>query len=181
MWGGNPTIQASGGSSVFLAGGNLICNGTISSDFCTPGTGTAIQIDHVSALMDVAGQVADFNFPALGDVLFGSGSVQLQSTADLGTGNPGGSPSIMWTTGSGGITVLQNSSFRLQGGVQISGTVNLEQGSNAFFNKSRGGTNNVTSILCPFVSIPSAHVGGPNSLATPTLHLSGNMASTAAN
>jgi hypothetical protein len=175
--GGAPTIQASGGSSVFLAGGNLICNGSISSSVCTPAGGTVMQIDHVSSLLDLAGQIPDFNFPALADNVFGTGTIVLQSNADLGTGVQGGQPSITWT---GNITVEQNSSFRLQGGTKINGTVNLEQGSNGFFNKSNGSTNVVTSVLCPFISVASAHVGGPSAVS-PALTLSGNIASTTSN
>jgi hypothetical protein len=174
--GGATTIQASGGSSVFLAGGNLICNGSISSSVCTPAGGVVMQIDHVSSLLDLAGQIVDFDFPALGDNVFGTGLIELQSTADLGSGTPGGNISITWT---GNISTEQNSSFRLQGGVKINGTVNLSQGSNGFFNKSNGGTNAVTSVLCPFISIPSAHVAGPANVS-PALTLSGNIASTTA-
>jgi hypothetical protein len=181
IWSAGNTILATGASSVFLAGGNLICNGSVAAGTCTPAGGTAIDLEHVAALVGVEGVIGDANYPALGDTLFGGGAVVLQSSVDLGTGNQSAAASITWTTGAAGIVVAQNSSLRLEGGVQINGAITLTQGSNGFFNKTKGGVNNVTGgVACPFTLIPSSHVAGSTSVsATPPVVLSGSMTSTA--
>jgi hypothetical protein len=86
------------------------------------------------------------------DHFTGTGTVEMQSDMEIGTGSA--TPSI-WT---GAITVQQNSSFRLDGGISITGGVSLIQGSNGFFNKSLGGTNSV-AVTC--TGTDSAHVAGP--------------------
>jgi hypothetical protein len=155
-------VRASDNSIIVLAGGTMVCSAA-----CTGSTsGVAVAIDHVSSLIEVA--PAQFGYGAGVDQIFGSGQVQLQSTVDLGIGpTGGGAPNLTWNTGSGGsIAVAQNSSFRLEGGVSITGGVVLGQGSNGFFNTSAGGTNVVSvGVTCPFSAIPSAHVVAGNSSA----------------
>jgi hypothetical protein len=161
-----PTIEASFNSVVALAGGNAVCSGSLAFSTCTPGDGLAIEIDHVSTLIDVP--AADFGYTAGQDFVGGGGSVLLQSTVDLGLGNiPGGMPSLAWNTGgSSGISVAQNSSFRLNGGATITGPVKLSQSSNGFFNITKTGTNTVTAgVSCPFTAIPGAHIVAANSNA----------------
>lgn len=109
----------------------------------------------------------------------------MQSTMDLGKGlvSSGLStvPSLSWMTGTPGLTIKQNSSFRLQGGATISGPLNLTQSSNGFFNKSSGGTNTVTGgILCPFNTVPAAYVGGSTAVS-PTPSLASSLQSAAKN
>jgi hypothetical protein len=160
-------IRASDNSIIALAGGNTICSAACS----TSTSGTAVTIDHVSTLIQVSAVL--FGYTAAQDMLFGNGIVQLQSTVDLGVGLISGLPSLAWTvqnTASNGISVAQNSSFRLEGGATISnsGGVQLGQGSNGFFNTSAGGTNTVNGgVICPFTNIPSAHVvaGNTNALS----------------
>ena len=156
-----PTVGGSDNSVIALAGGNTICSGACNSSM----TGLAVSVDHVSTLIQVA--PAEFGYAAAQDMLFGGGTVQLQSTADLGVGTIGasGPPSLAWTTGTGAIAVSQNSSFRLQGGTAITGSLSLAQGSNGIFNVANGGTNSVSGgVSCPFVAIPAAHVAGQNSV-----------------
>jgi hypothetical protein len=175
--GGNTTIQASGTSTLALAGGNLICHGAISGGVCSPTAGTAIVINHVGALIQVNG-LADFNYTPAQDIVFGTALVQLQSTFDIGAGLISGQPSIVWTTGAGGIVASQNSSLRLQGGAQVNGTIALLQGSNGFFNKSQGGSNTVTGgVSCAWTSIPSAHIAVVNGSLSPAPTLIGNILS----
>ncbi len=76
------------------------------------------------------------------------------STVDLGTGIQNSSPSITWTTGAGSISVAQNSSLRLQGGVQINGAIVLGQGSNGFFVELAGGTNAVSGGVSCTAALP---------------------------
>ncbi len=154
-------VQASDNSVIALAGGNMVCSGA-----CTGSTtGVAVVIDHVSTLIDVP--PAEFGYPVAADAIFGSGEAQLQSTIDLGQGLVSGSPSLTWNTGGASIAVAQNSSFRLQGGVSITGAVALAQASNGFFNTTAGGTNTVSvGVSCPFNAIPNAHVV-PGTLSPP--------------
>jgi hypothetical protein len=174
------TLQVTGGSLLALAGGNIICNGSmdlgIPTPFCAAATGSSdvvIEVDHVSALYDL-GAITGFNFTPQADTITGAGVLELQSTADLGAGQISGQPSLNWTTGSNGISVAQNSSLRLQGGVNITGSIALAQGSNGFVNLSTTpgvpNANTVSAgISCPFVNIPSAHLQlGKNSLAPST-------------
>ena len=180
--GAGPVIEASSGSVIALAGGNTICNGTFNGATCQAGTGTALQIDHVASLVQISG--ADFGYTAASDTVTGSGSAVLQSTIDLGLGLINSSPSLTWTTGSGGISVAQNSSLRLQGGATITGTLNFIQSSNGFFNKSKGTPNGVTQILCPFATLPAAHIAvgnAGNPPVTPFPVVSTNFLSTAKN
>ena len=154
--GAGPVIEASSGSVIALAGGNKICNGSFSGATCNAGAGMAIEIDHVASLVQV--NPADFGYTAAPELVTGTGTAILQSTIDLGRGIVASSPSLTWTMGSGAISVAQNSSFRLDGGVTISGQLKISQSSNGFFNLSQGGGNAVTAILCPFTSIPASHV-----------------------
>ncbi|HXQ52412.1 MAG TPA: hypothetical protein VN802_15065 [Stellaceae bacterium] len=170
--GGTITIEATGTSTIALAGGNIICNGSLSGSTCsTPFATAAISIDHVSAFVEAIG-ITGYNFAALGDTIYGNGTIQLQSSMDLGAGTPGGQQSITWTTKAGGsITASQNSSLRLNGGVQLYGAIKLTQGSNGFFNLSTGSNNVTGGVSCPWTQIPSAHVAGPT-FVSPTLVLS---------
>ena len=154
---GVPAIEASGSSNVLVTGGNSVTN--------TASGGTAIEIDHSSSLMQTASAPLSPEFagvPAVtaiaADTISGLGLVQEQSSIDLGIGLIAGANSLLWN---GSIAVAQNSSFRLSGGVAISGSVTLGQGSNGFFNSKAGGTNTVTGgLTCPWNAVPSAHVTG---------------------
>jgi hypothetical protein len=159
------TVSATENSVIALAGGNTFCSGG-----CTASTtGNVVVLDHVSTLIQVAASL--FGYTAAQDALFGNATVQLQSTVDLGLGLISSAPGLAWTlqnTPNNGITVAQNSSFRLQGGTTFSnsGGIQLEQGSNGFFNTSAGGTNVVSGgVICPFTNIASAHVVAPNTNA----------------
>ena len=160
---GAQAIEAAKNSVVALAGGNAVCGGQCNAS----ANGIAVVVDHVSTLVDVP--PLEFGYDKAPDQLFGGGQVQLQSTVDLGLGTVSGQPSLSWNTGAGGpIAIAQNSSFRLEGGVLVTGQVTLSQGSNGFFNTSAGGTNVVTSgVVCPFTAIASAHVvaGNTNALS----------------
>jgi hypothetical protein len=167
------TIHGTGNSVIALAGGNIVCFGALG--VATPcnitAGGYALGIDHVSTLIQVSGSVLGYANAA--DTVGGGGNVLLQSTADLGIGLVSAAPSVAWNVGSTGIAVSQNSSFRLQGGVNITGTgtLGLNQGSNGFFNTVNGGTNVIAGgIICGFVTVPAAHVAGPGKVSpTPTV------------
>ncbi len=123
-----------------------------------PNTDFAIEVDHVGALSDI-GALPGFNFVAAVDTVTGNGVLQLQSTADLGAGLVSGNPTLVWTTGAGGINVSQNSSLRFEGGVAITGQVILAQGSNGFVNSAKApGTPNTIngSIYCPFTNFAAS-------------------------
>ena len=92
-----PVIEASSGSVIALAGGNHICNGTLSGSTCTASGNLALVIDHVASLVQV--DAADFGFTAAVDTVTGGGVAQLQSTIDIGRGLIGGQPSISWAVG----------------------------------------------------------------------------------
>jgi hypothetical protein len=163
-----PAIEASGNSNVLLSGGNTVTNSA-------PG-GTVVEIDHSSSLMQIAAAPLSPEFagvpaiaPSTADGLTGMGLVQEQSSIDLGVGLVGGNAGLIWN---GSIAVAQNSSFRLSGGVSISGGVTLGQGSNGFFNLAKGGGNSVIGgVSCPWVSVPSSHVtGGALSPPAPIAH-----------
>jgi hypothetical protein len=178
------TISGTGNAVIALASGNAICFGTLT--VATPpqctllDEGFAIQINHVSTLLQVGGSV--LGFPVSADTVTGGGTVQLQSTVDLGISVNGMStPSLNWTTGSEGVNVSQNSSFRLEGGVVITGQLQLAQGSNAFFNHSQNPLENTVSagVSCSFTSIPASHVSISGASLTPAISppLATNMAS----
>ena len=150
-----PALEASGSSNVLLSGGNIVTNSAANA--------TAIEIDHSSSLMHIAAAALTAEFAGVpataasaADTITGAGLVQEQSSIDLGVGLVGGLAGLVWT---GSITVAQNSSFRLSGGVSISGSVALSQGSNGFFNLTKGGSNNVAGgVSCPWTGVPSSHV-----------------------
>ncbi|HUK60702.1 MAG TPA: hypothetical protein VLV50_15835 [Stellaceae bacterium] len=159
-------IEASYDSSVVLAG----CN-----DISAASGGTAIGIDHSSSLAQLFGSSCSGTALA-GDAITGAGLVQEQSSMDIGVGLVASSPSIIWT---GNISAEQNSSFRLSGGVHITGAVLLEQGSNGFFNLANGGANNVDSgVSCPFTTMPASHVSAPQKV-TPNVTVAASLASAA--
>lgn len=144
------TLTVSNNSNATLAGGNTITN--------TSPTGLAIQVDHSSSVSQQLGYL--FADPVSADTINGAGVVQVQSSMDLG-GLGEGSPSISWTTGNNNIQVEQNSSFRVSGGVSITGAVTITQGSNGFANTS-GGSNAISGgASCPFSNVPSSHWASP--------------------
>ena len=166
-----PAIEASGDSSIILAGGNSLS--------ASASGGTVFQIDHSSSLQQVPpsalGYVAD------ADTVSGSAFVQVQSSMDVGVGPVPETdiPSLIWSVPPGNcILVQQNSAFRMSGGVLIAGTgpapcalnggatsasIVIQQESNAFFNLSQGGTDSFTGgggVQCLFAGMPNAHVTG---------------------
>jgi hypothetical protein len=158
-----PTVWVSGVSHAILAGGNEIDAEAASA--------TAIQLDHGSSL--VQGQDSDLgpvfagaplaNAPN-GDTIIGNGLIEVQSDMELGTGAT--TPST-WT---GNITTEQNSAFRMDGGITITGLVSLQQGSNGFFNNNAGGLNVVgNGVRCPWTTNAGSHVSAPQKvLFSPT-------------
>jgi hypothetical protein len=171
-----PIVDATDNSVIILAGGNTICSNSCDSS----ATGTAIQVDHVSTLTELPS--AEFGYPAGAEAIFGDGIAQLQSTIDLGIGLVSSAPGLAWATSPNGISVAQNSSFRLEGGVAITGTVILAQGSNGFFNASAGGTNTVSGgVSCPFNFIPASHVTASSAVLSPAPTLASNFFSVAPN
>ncbi|HUK58418.1 MAG TPA: hypothetical protein VLV50_04245 [Stellaceae bacterium] len=159
-----PMVEASASSTIVLAGGNNVTN-TVSG-------GIAIQVDHSSSMLQLLGR--QFGFANEPDNVSGGGSVQEQSSMDLGQGLFGGLTSMNWVTGGSGIAVLQNSSFRLSGGVAITGAVTLQQGSNGFLNLANGGSaaqQTVSGgISCPFTAVPGSHVSAPTKVTpNPTM------------
>jgi len=166
-----PVIEASGNSSVILAGGNSLS--------ASANGGTVFQIDHSSSLQQVAPSA--LGYVAAADAVSGSAFVQVQSSMDIGVGPvPNTStPSLTWNVPAGNcILVQQNSAFRMSGGVAIAGaspapcalngfvtssTIVIQQESNAFFNLSQGGTDSFTGgggVECLFAGMPNAHVTG---------------------
>jgi len=150
-----PVIEASSGSVIALAGGNTICSGRLSGS-CTADGGVALQIDHVGSLVQVS--ATEFGYTPATESVTGGGVAVLQSTIDLGLGLISSSPSLTWTTGGSGISVAQNSSVRMNGGVTVIGTLAIGQASNGFFNRTKGGSNAVTSVTCPFTTVPASHI-----------------------
>ena len=150
-------VEASASSTLVLAGGNNITT--------TTSGGTVIEIDHSSSMLQLLGR--QFGYANLQDNIAGAGLVQVQSSMDLGQGLYGSDPSLIWIAGSGanGIQVQQNSSFRLSGGVSITGTVTIKQNSNGFLNLNNGGavSNQTVSggISCPFNTVPASHIASP--------------------
>jgi hypothetical protein len=157
------TVEASSASAINLAGGNTICAGTYSGSCSATSGGLAVQIDHIANLLQVSGSL--FGYSAAAETVVGGGLIEEQSNADLGVGLISSNPSMNWTTGSAGIQAEQNSSFRLSGGVNITGTVQLGQGSNGFFNLNNGGADFVSvGVTCPFNHYPVSHVTTPQNV-----------------
>jgi hypothetical protein len=166
-----PVIEASGDSSIILAGGNSLS--------ASASGGTVLQIDHSSSLQQVP--PAALGYAADADTVSGSAFVQVQSSMDVGVGPVPETdiPSLIWSVPPGNcILVQQNSAFRMSGGVLIAGagpapcalnggatsaSVVIQQESNAFFNLSQGGTDSFTgggAVQCLFAGMPNAHVTG---------------------
>jgi len=165
-------IQASGDSSVILAGGNSIGSSFGSTAFLIDHSSSLIQTRPGGSLATIAGVPIVASTAA--ESIQGAGSIQVQSSMELGLGNISLAPSITWT---GSIVVAQNSSLRLSGGVSISGSVKLSRASNGFFNVANGGTNSVTgNVTCPWTTVPAAHVSGPAAVM-PSLTLATSFAS----
>jgi hypothetical protein len=154
------TVLAVDGSTVESAGSNKICTGTLSGSTCTAASGgTAVTVTNGSTFHEVGGLLNPFGGA---DTITGNGSVQMESNLELGTGP---STPSSWT---GNVLVEQNSSFRMDGGMTISGVVQILQGSNAFFNKSAGaGSKNIVAggVTCPGVNAAS-HVAAPANVVT---------------
>jgi hypothetical protein len=167
-----PTVEVSADSAAILAGGNIIT--------ATTSGGTAIQVDHSSAVLEQPATALGYASDAI-DSITGSAFVQVQSSMDLGVGNLPSTtnPSLTWSVPSGScILIQQNSSFRVSGGVAITGTapsscalnggatsstIVFQQESNGFFNLGQGGLDNIGgggSVSCLFSSFPNAHVSG---------------------
>ena len=151
-----PTLAASGVSRLVLSGGNIIGN-------AAGGGATAITLDHGieprperghrSCADD--GRRAAWRRPGRRHdhrQRHGTDAERLQ----LGTG--AATPSS-WT---GSIAVTQNSAFRMDGGMSISGAVTLQQGSNGFFDTDAGGLNVVTGgVECPCTANAASHISAP--------------------
>lgn len=160
-----PTLEVTGSSNAILSGGNTLTN--------TLTGGDVVELDHSASLQQwlYAGQIPEFaahpvaHTPAP-ETITGAGLVQEQSSLDIGQGIIASSTGLTWN---GSISVQQNSSFRLSGGVHVTGTVSLTQGSNGFLNVANGGTNNVDGTIdCPFTTVAASHVSAPQK-ATPNV------------
>ncbi|HXQ51969.1 MAG TPA: hypothetical protein VN802_12805 [Stellaceae bacterium] len=151
---GVAVIQISDGSTLLSVGGSVICAGTIGDSGCTPtASGNAITVTNASTFKQR--DETNLGFPLFFDSFIGAGTVQVESNMELGTG---ASQTSDWT---GTISVAQNSSLRMDGGIMVTGAVKLTQASNGFFNVSNGGENIVTGgVTCPATTTPSAHVAG---------------------
>jgi hypothetical protein len=147
----DPTVLSADGSTLDSFGGNTICTGTLGGGCTAAPGGIAITVANDSTFRQVSAANLFGQMAPASDTIIGGGTVQVQSNMELGTG---ASVPSTWT---GAITVQQNSSFRLDGGISISGGVSLIQGSNGFFNKSATGTNAVT-VTCAGTN--SSHVAG---------------------
>jgi hypothetical protein len=138
------TALIADGSTLLSLGGNTIANGASG--------GIAIAVSNASTFRER--NEASFMIPLAADSITGAGSAQIESNIELGTG---ATPSS-WT---GAISVAQNSSLRMDGGITLTGTVSLTQASNGFFNTALGGQNIVTGgVSCPFTTNAGSHVAG---------------------
>ena len=151
------TLLVSDGSSVLSFGANTYENDAVN--------GAAVTVQNGSTFIEDQNAVVKANSLSAGaDSFIGAGTVQMQSNMELGTGAT--TPSN-WT---GSISVAQNSSFRLHGGITISGGVTIGQGSNGFFNKTAGGTNTVNGTHVACLGTASTHIVG-NAAVTPNVTL----------
>ncbi len=151
----DPTLEVADGSSVVSAGGNTIDNSAAS--------GPAIMVSNGSTFNEESSAVITKNFPTAADAITGASTVQMQSDMELGTGAT--TPSN-WT---GSIAVAQNSSFRMHGGMTISGGVTIAQGSNGFFNKTAGGTSTVNGTHVACLGTGTTHIVGGAVSVTPAV------------
>jgi hypothetical protein len=141
----NPTILIADGSALLSVGGNTITNSAANGQaMIVANAGTFHQRNEAS-----------MGIPLVADTINGNATVQVQSNMELGSGAGAAS------TWNGNILVEQNSSFRMDGGMTISGTLQILQGSNAFFNKSATGLNVVGGgVTCPG-TVSASHVAAP--------------------
>jgi hypothetical protein len=148
---------ASGQEAISLIGGSaLLLQG---SSVASAGAGPVIEASSGSVLALAGGNnICAGTLSGATCTASGGTALQIQSTIDLGQGLVSSNPSMNWSTGASGISVAQNSSVRFQGGVTVTGTLSISQGSNGFFNKTKGGSNAVTSVVCPFTTVPAAHI-----------------------
>jgi hypothetical protein len=139
------TIFVDDGSALFSVGGNTISN--------TGTSGIAIEVSNESTFhQHIATQ---FGQAAAADTITGTGSDQIESNIELGTG---ASTPSSWT---GAITVAQSSTVRMDGGITVTGTVTITQASNGYFNTAATGQNIVTGgVSCPFADTAGARVAG---------------------
>jgi hypothetical protein len=73
-----------------------------------------------------------------------------------------GGAGIVWT---GGIRVSQGSSFIADGdNVTINGTLTLHQAANAYFNHTKGTSNDITNVVC---NSTTDHVANPAFVTPP--------------
>jgi hypothetical protein len=155
-----PAIEATGTSSLILAGGDTITNSATG--------GPAIQVDHLSSLVQQQASKLKPGTPQAVETINGGGSIQMQSSLDLGLGLVSSNPSVTWTlSGTEIINIQQNSSFRMSGGATVSGGngVKVQQGSNAFFNTNNGGVNSATTTCVNSANNPMTHVSNPGSVS----------------
>ena len=159
---GNPlaVIMAERSSTITLAGGNTITN---------MATGGAAALVSGGATLFEENGTAD-GFVATADTVNGDGRVNTQSVIELGAASGGGG--ITWN---GNVFVSQFSSFRADGeNVTITGTLSLGQAGNAYFNETKGTSNNIAHVVCqsitdhvanPTLVTPNVTIGAPPSCA----------------
>jgi hypothetical protein len=139
------TALIADGSTLLSLGGNTITN--------SASGGVAVSVSNASTFRER--NESAILFPLTADAITGAGSAQIESNIELGTG---GSTPSGWT---GAITVAQNSSVRMDGGITVTGAVTITQGSNGFFNTADGGQNIVTGgVGCPWTDTAASRVAG---------------------
>jgi len=144
-------IAATDSSSVVLAGGNTITNSV-------PG-GIAVLVTSGSSLKESNAIVFE-NITAPVDTINGTGVIRSQSVIELAA--QAGGAGIVWT---GGIRVSQGSSFIADGdNVTINGTLTLHQAANAYFNHTKGTSNDITNVVC---NSTTDHVANPAFVTPP--------------
>jgi len=137
-------ITAEQSSTVTLAGGNIITN--------VAAGGAAVLLRGGSTLLENNG--TPYGFAAAANIINGGGRVNTQSVIDLGA-----APGAVDFTWNGNISVGQFSSFKADGGnVFIFGTLTLDQAANAYFNFTKGSTNDIGLVRC---NSTTDHVANP--------------------
>jgi hypothetical protein len=148
------TLLANNGSVVESDGGNTIGNAAAN--------GLALQLIHGSTFGEATGALNPATQAA--DTISGNASIETASTMGLGTGSS--APS----TWNGTITLLDNSAFRMEGGMTVNGAVSLQEGSSGKFKLTATGQNVITGgVLCPFTTTQASHVSVDMSAALLTL------------
>lgn len=154
-----PALEVASASSLMLGGGNRILNAATG--------GVAAKVDRNANLMQVLS--SRFGAADAVDTVTGAGVVLEESSIDLGTGLIGGAPSLTWT---GSLTVSERSVVKLQGGVAVSGSLQLTDGADGLFYLANGGTNRVSGgVTCPTGGPPpNSHVANPTDV-TPNVKI----------